>query len=155
MRPQHIKFLLCITQPLEVHQQRFGIRLLAIHHALHHRLELRFYVVALVDHVRDLRRVAREDGVVGSAHQFHENAEQLERIGRADDQIVIGVAAGVEVKPAEPLFVQQVRDNRFDVDGLRVMPQVHQHLRFVAQGLAVRKRHAPVGQIGEVKARLE
>ena len=79
-----------------VDEQRLGVGLLQVDHAEHHRLDLRLDVVRLVD------RQARQRP---SPRQLAEDQEQLERVDRADDQVVVGVLAVVEVEAAEPALV--------------------------------------------------
>ena len=94
-------------------------------------------------------------GSVVARGQLDEDQEQLERVDRADDQVVVGVLAVVEVEPAEPALVGQEGDDLLDVRALRVMAEVDQHLRALAELEAGQQRGAPVGQVGRVERGLE
>ncbi len=87
-------------------------------------------------------------------HLVHD-PEELERVGRAHHQVVVGVEAGVEVEAAQPPRLQQQRDDELDVHAGRVVPGVHHHHRPLAEGLAVQQAGAPVGHVGGVEGRLE
>ena len=87
--------------------------------------------------------------------QLDEDQEQLERVDRADDQVVVGVLAVVEVEPAEAALVGQEGDDLLDVRALRVMAEVDQHLRALAELEAGQQRAAPVGEVGRVERGLE
>ena len=70
------------------------------------------------------------------AGELAEDQEQLERVDRADDQVVVGVLAVVEVEAAEPALVGEQRDDLLDVRALRVVAEVDEHLRALAELLA-------------------
>ena len=84
-----------------------------------------------------------------------EHQEQLERIDGADDQVVVGVLAVVEVETTEAILRGQQRDDLLDVDALRVMPHVDEHARSLAEPPADEQRRAPVGEVRRVERRLE
>ena len=81
--------------------------------------------------------------------------EQLERVDRADDQVVVRVLAVVEVEAAEQPLGQQQRDDLLDVRALRVVAGVDEHLRLRAEAAADQRGRAPVGQVGAVEGGLE
>ena len=87
--------------------------------------------------------------------ELEEDQEQLERVDRADDQVVVGVLAVVEVEAAEPALGVEQRDDLLDVHALGVVAEVDQHARAVAELLAGQQRGAPVGEVGGVERRLE
>ena len=84
-----------------------------------------------------------------------EDQEQLERVDRADDQVVVGVLAVVEVEAAEAALLGEQRDDLLDVRALRVVAEVDEHPRAVAELLADEQRRAPVGEVGRVERGLE
>ncbi len=81
--------------------------------------------------------------------------EQLVRVGRADDQVVVGVEPAVEVERAQPAQAQQLRDDELDVRPRRVVPGVEAHERLRPQSRHVGVRGAPVRDVGVVERRLE
>ena len=87
-------------------------------------------VVALVEHERDVA-VGSE---AAAADHLDQDPEQLERVGRADDQVVVGVEAAVEVERAELPEPQQLRDDELDVGARRVVAGVEADQRPVAEG---------------------
>ena len=84
-----------------------------------------------------------------------EDAEDLVGIDGAQRQIVVGVAAVVEVEAAEHVEIEQPGHDLLDVLRLVVMAGIHQHLGLRAGGLREQQRHAPVGDIGVIEGRLE
>ncbi len=91
----------------------------------------------------------------GGLDDLVHDPEQLERVGGADHQVVVGVEAAVEVEAAELARLKQQRDDELDVHAGRVVPGVDDHLRLVAERLAVEQGGAPVGHVGRVEGRLE
>ena len=113
-----------------------------------HRVDLAFDVVRLVDHEGYVaRRVRRGD----LAH----DPEELERVDRTDDQVVVCVLAVIEVEAPEQSFGQQERDDLLDVRTLRVVPSVDENPRLIAETTANESRRSPVGNVGAVQTRLE
>ena len=94
---------------------------------------------------------------VESAATIHlvQDPEQLEWIGSADDQVVIGVEPRVEVERTELVQSQQLGDDELDVRPGRVMARVEAHHGAVTKRRALHVRRAPVGHIGVVEGRLE
>ncbi len=90
-----------------------------------------------------------------AAHELAEHEEQLERVDRADDEVVVGVLAVVEVEAAEAILGGQDRDDLLDVHALGVMAHVDEHARSLAEALADEQRRAPVREVGGVEGRLE
>ena len=84
-----------------------------------------------------------------------QDAEQLERIGGTDDQIVVGVEPRVEVERPELAEPQQLGDDELDVGARRMVPGVEAHHGSFAERRAVDVRRAPVGDIGVVEGGLE
>ncbi len=76
-------------------------------------------------------------------------------IRRADDEVVVGVEARVEVERAEPSEPQQLHHDELDVRARRVVAGVEAHDGPLAERDAVRVRGAPVGHVGGVERRLE
>ena len=81
--------------------------------------------------------------------------EELERVHRAGDEIVVRVLAVVEVEAAEQAFVEQARDDLGDVRSLRMVAGVDEDLRLRAETPAQQGGRSPVGEIHAVEARLE
>ncbi len=84
-----------------------------------------------------------------------EDAKNLVRVDRSQGQIVIRVAAVVEVESAQHVQIEQPRHNLLDVLTLVMMARIHQHLGLRPGGLRKQQRHPPVGDIGVIKRRLE
>ena len=87
--------------------------------------------------------------------QLAKDEKQLEGVYRADDQVVIGVLAVVEVKAAEPALGGEDRDDLLDVGALRVVPEVDQHPGAVAELVADEQRRSPVCKVGRVEGGLK
>ena len=145
VRAEHVALALRRREPLVVHEQRLRVRRLDVHDRLDHRVDLSLDVVRLVDHERDVPAASAERDL---AH----DPEQLERVDRADDQVVVGVLAVVEVEAAEQPLGEQQRDDLLDVRALRVVAGVDEHLRLRAEPPADERGRAPVGQVGAVEA---
>src|SRR4051794_12704632 len=147
MAAQDVAARLRLRERRPVDEERLGERLLQVHHGQHHRLHLCLDVVRLVD---------RQPGQLpATAGQLAEDQEQLERVHRPDDQVVVGVLAVVEVKAAEAVLLGEQRDDLLDVRPLGVVAEVDEHPRAVAELLAHEQRGAPVGEIGRVERGLE
>ena len=123
------------AQRLAVDDQRPRIGVLDVDDAHHHRLDLRLDVVGLVD------RQARQRPA--AAHELAEDEEQLERVDRADDQVVVGVLAVVEVEAAEAILRGEDRDDLLDVHALRVVAHVDEHARPLAERAGRRAAPSP------------
>ena len=72
--------------------------------------------------------------VAAAADDLDQDPEQLERVGRTDDQVVVGVEAAVEVERAELPEPQQLGDDELDVGAGRVVAGVEADHRPVAEG---------------------
>ena len=81
--------------------------------------------------------------------------ENLVRIDRSEREIVVRIAAVVEVESAQQVEMQQPRDNLLDVLREVVMAGVDQHEGLRAGRAAQVRRHAPVGNVGVVEGGLE
>ena len=124
MRPQHIAGGLADGEGPAVHQQRLGVGGVNVDYREQHRFDLALHVVGLVDHVGDAPR-ARCGAWISAAFRGQdlvEDHEQLKRIDRADDQVVVRVAAVVKVEAAQPAFIEQAGHDVLDVGPLRVVP---------------------------------
>ena len=106
-------------------------------------------------HWSSMKEICGVGGEAAAGVDLEQDPEQLERVGRADDEVVVGVEAGVEVEGAELPGPQQERDDELDVGARRVVAGVDAHLRPLAQLQAVRERRAPVGHVHRVERRLE
>ena len=133
-----------------VDQEGAGGHLLHVQHGADLARDLRLDVVALVEHERDV-------GVVqpAAADDLDDDAEQLERVGGAHDEVVVGVEARVEVERAELSEAQQLHDDELDVRAGRVVAGVEADHRAVAERGHLGVGGAPVGNIGVVERRLE
>ena len=98
--------------------------------------------------------VSRGSGPAGR-DELGEDQEQLERVDRADDQVVVRVLAVVEVEAAEPALVRQEGDDLLDVGALGVVAEVDEHAGARAEPHAGEHGGAPVGQVGRVERGLE
>ena len=107
--------------------------------------------MALVEHERHVGALV----VAAAAHDLDHDAEQLERVGGPDDEVVVGVVARVEVERAELAEAQQLHDDELDVGARRVMSGIEAHHRLVAERSNLRESRTPVGNIGVVERRLE
>ena len=83
------------------------------------------------------------------------DAEELERVGGPDDQVVVGVEARVEVEGAQAPGAQQLDHDELDIGARRVVAGVEADHRPLAQGAHVRQRRPPVGHVGVVEGGLE
>ena len=108
-------------------------------------------VVALIEHQRHVAAGA----VPAAADHLDHDPEQLERIGAADDQVVVRVETAVEVERPELAEPQQLGGDELDVGPGRVMTGVEAHDGPVAESDAVHVRRAPVRDVGVVERRLE
>ena len=138
-------------QRLGIDQERLRRRLLDVHHRPDLAGDLRLDVVALVEHERDIgvrAESVRQDDLV-------HDPEQLERVGRADHQVVVGVEARVEVEPAEAIGAEQRGHDELDVGARRVMAGVDDDLRLRPGGDALEVGGSPVRHVHRVERRLE
>jgi hypothetical protein len=143
--------VLGLTQRVGVDQERLGHGFLDVHDRPDLGGDLGLDVVALVEHERDARgRLQR----VRLNHLVHD-PEQLERIGRAHHEVVVGVETAVEVEAAETAGPQQQGHDELDVRTRGVVAGIHHHQRLGTQRLAVQQAGAPVGDVCGVKGRLE
>ena len=152
---EHVALLLRRGQPLRVDEQRLRVGRLDVHDRLEHRVDLALDVVRLVDHERDAPHGRRRRRVVRRGRDLAHDAEQLEGVGRADDEVVVRVLAAVEVEAAEQPLGQQQGDDLLDVRAQRVVAGVDEHLRLRAEAPADERGRAPVGQVRAVEGRLE
>ena len=109
-----------------IHQRRLGPQLLRHCDGLDHGFDFSLQIMALIDHVGDIGGRA---GLPFKKADLVKNAEHLVRVDRAQGQIVIGVAAVVEVESAEQIFGKQPCDDLFDVLRRIMMAGVDQDLR--------------------------
>ncbi len=121
-------------------------------HRLDHGLDLGLEIVRLIDHIGDVKRLA----LLGlGPDDLAEDAEHLVGVDAAHGQVVVAVAAVVEVESAKHLLVDQPGDDLLDVLGQVVVAGVHQHLGLRAGGFGVEEGHAPVGDVGVVEGRFK
>ncbi len=147
MAAEHVAARARGAQRRAIDDQGPRVGLLDVDDAHHHRLDFRLDVVGLVD------RQAWQWS--SAADELAEHQEQLERVDRADDQIVVRVLAVVEMEAAETLLGREDRDDLLDVDALGVVAQVDEHAGALAEALADEQRRAPVGEVGGVERGLE
>src|SRR5208337_111927 len=86
-----------------VDQSSFGIKLLGRHDGLNHGFNLVLQVVALIHHVGDIRPPSRFPLVVAN---LCEDAEYLIGVDRSQGQVVVGIAAVVEMKSTQHVFAE-------------------------------------------------
>jgi hypothetical protein len=84
-----------------------------------------------------------------------QDSKELERVGGADDQVVIGVEARVEVERAELAQPEELGDDELDVGPWRVVAPFEAHHSAASERRTVGVRRAPVGNIGVVERGLE
>src|SRR5215469_365082 len=108
--------------------------------------------MALVDHVGDIRFASAFPLVVKN---LVKNSEYLVRINRAKREVVIGIAAVVEVKSSQHVLREQPRDNLLNVLRLIMMSRIHEHFGLRSSLLRKVHGHPPVGDVGMVKRRLK
>ena len=109
-----------------VDEQGFGRGLLHVHYRADLGLHFVLDVVALVEHECDTR-----PGLVRPCrNHLAKNAEQLVRVGRADEEVVVGIKAAVEMEPAEAAEAQQRSHDELDVGARRVVARVHEDVGF-------------------------
>ena len=140
------------SQPLVVDDRGLGIEPLRHVDGLDHRLDLAFEVVALIDDEGDVRARAR---LPFEEQDLVKDAKHLIRIDGPERQVVVRIAAIVEVEPSEHAFVEQPRDDLLDVLRRVVVTGIHQHLRLRARTSRQQQRHAPIGDVGVVEGGLE
>src|SRR3712207_8821787 len=102
MCPDDVPRVPSLIKRLTVHQEGFGVGLLEVDDGEDHGLYLGLYVVGLVDHVVDA-------GALLGLYQLDVDQEELERVDGADDEVVVGVLAVVEVEAPETSLVQADR----------------------------------------------
>ena len=141
VRAQHVAGRLRRRQCVGVDEQCLGRRLLHVHDRTDLRGDLRLDVVALVEHERHAGAGIQP----ASPPHLPHDAEELERIGRTDHEVVVGVEAGVEVEAAQLPGPQEDGHDELDVRARRVVSRVDDDLRLRSELDAVRVRRAPVG----------
>ncbi len=107
--------------------------------------------MALVEHERDAGAIAQPAG----SHDLVHDPEQLERVGRTDHEVVVGVEPGIEVEPSQPIGAQERRHDELDVGAGCVVAGVHDDLRLRPGGDALDVGGAPVRHVHRVERRLE
>ncbi len=152
VRAEHVAVALRRGDRVLVDEQRLGVRRLDVHHRLDHRVDLALDVVRLVDHERDRAGRLGGRGIGLRERDLAHDPEELEGVDRADDQVVVGVLAVVEVEAAEQSLGEQERDDLLDVRALRVVAGVDEHLGLRPEPAADERGRAPVGQVGAVEA---
>ena len=110
-----------------VHQRSLRVKFLGRNRGLNHFLDLRLQIMALIDHVSDIRPAARFEG---KELDLMENSKHLVGINRSKRQVVICIPAIVEMKTAQHLFREQPCDDLLDILSLIVMTSINQHFRF-------------------------
>jgi len=84
-----------------------------------------------------------------------EDAKHLVRVDRAEGQVVVRIAAVVEVEAAEHLLREQPRDDLLDVLRQVMMAGVDEHARLRPRRARQQQRHAPVADVGVIEGGLE
>ena len=129
-----------------VHQAGLDIGALDLHRRDDQAFDRVGDVVALVDHVREVkaRRLLQFDQLV-------EHQEQPERLDRAGIQIVVAVFRVVEMEAAQLPGLDQPGDDHLDVHVRGVVAQVDQTLRLRPQRLRGHQAGAPVLHHGGIE----
>ena len=133
-----------------VDKQRLCQRDLHCVRRLHQVFQRILEIVALVDHVRDVRH-ATSAGI----QQFEEDQEELVRLDAAGRQVVVAVLAVVEVKASELSNAVQTRDNLFDVDVRRMVSKIDEAFCLRAEFLGGHERTSPIGNHRGIKGGLK
>jgi len=134
------------------HQRRARVKLLRRRNRLNHRFNLALQVVTLIDHVGDVRANAPFPFV----HlNLVKNAKHLVGIDGAECQVVVRVAAVVEMKSPDHAFLEQPSDDLLDVLRLIVVSRIHQDRGLRPGFFGQQIRHSPVGDIGVIEGRFE
>ncbi|MCY1217031.1 hypothetical protein D9M72_289300 [compost metagenome] len=107
--------------------------------------------MALVQHERHTGVLAEP---AAADHLVHD-PEQLERIRRTHNQVIIRVEARVEVEGAQLAQAQQLHHNELDVGARGVVAGVEADVRLLPQRQGLGVGRAPVRNVGVVKSRLE
>ena len=76
--------------------------------------------------------------------QLIEDQEQLKRLDRSGIEVVVSTAAVVEMEAAKFLEMDQAGDDLLDADVGRVMPEIDEAARAVAEFLRRHVARAPV-----------
>ena len=105
-------------QGFAIEQEGLGRRLLHVHDRPDLRGDLGLDVVALVEHERDAGLRIEAAAPADLPH----DPEELEGVGCAHHQIVVGIEAGVEVEPAELARPEQHGHDELDVRSRRWCP---------------------------------
>ena len=138
-------------QRVTVDEERLRGRLLNVHRGEDFAGDLLFEVVALVEH--EVHAGGGCEGAEGD--DFVHDAEELERVGGAHDQVVVRVEARVEVEGAEAAGAQQLNDDELDVGAGRVVAGIEADDGTLPQSGHVRERRAPVRDVGVVEGGFE
>ncbi len=145
-------FLLQHTELRMIHQTGLGVEFLRGEDGLHHRLDLVLHVVTLVDDVGRGRRVRMLPAI---ELDLVKDAEGLIWVDGTERQIVVGVAAVVEVQAAEHFLMLQPSENLLNVLRLIMVAGIDQHEGLRAGSAGEQQGHAPVGDVGVIEGRLE
>src|SRR5579862_106120 len=143
---------LVARQGFAIHQGGLGVEFLGGDGGLDHLFDLVLQVVTLVDHVGDFGAAA---GLPFEERDFVKNAEDLVGIDGAQREVVIGVAAVVEVEAAQHVFGEQPGHDLFDVLGLIMMAGIDQDFGLRAGIARHEQRHAPIGDVGVIEGGFE
>src|ERR1700733_14255487 len=108
--------------------------------------------MALIDRVYDIGFSAN---LPLEMKDLMEDAKHLVGVDRAQRQIVIGVAAVVEMEAAQHIFGQEPCNNLFDVLGRIMMPGIDQHPGLRSGSPRQMERHSPIGNVSVIKSRFE
>ena len=152
LRAHQITFFLRGRKLRVIHQSGLGEQLLRHGHGLNHGFDLAFEVVTLVDHVGDVGCAA---GFPFEEADLVEDAEYLIWIDRSQGQIVVGVAAIVEMKPSQHVSDEQPGHDLLDILRRIVMSGIDQHFGLRAGCASKEQRHAPVGNVGVIERGLK
>src|SRR5271169_2206082 len=102
--------------------------------------------MTLVDHEGDLSQTIATGEV-----NLMEDTKDLIVIDGPQRQVIVSIAAVVEMKTAQHADVQKPRDDLLDVLCGIVMTGIHKHARPWPRGLSQVHGHAPIGNVGVVE----
>src|ERR1700755_1893396 len=102
--------------------------------------------MTLVDHKSDLSQPIAPGQV-----NLMEDTKDLVRIDGSQGQVIVGIAAVIEVKTSEHVDMQKPRHDLLDVLCGVVMPGIHEDARPWPGTLGKMHGHAPIGDVGMVE----
>ena len=134
-----------------IDQEGAGQHLLDVEHRADLAGDLLLDVVALVEHEGDAARLVQ----TATPDDLVKDAKELERVGGTDDEIIVGVEAGVEVERPQASESQELGHDELDVRARRVVSGVEADDGTVSECGALHVGRSPVRDVGRVERWLE